>query len=318
MRPRVVVFAYHTIGVRGIKVLQARGAEILLVATHQDNPTETIWFESVAALCAEQAIPVITPESGRDFALNTALFETVAALRPDFIFSFYYRHMLPPELLQLASYGAFNLHGSLLPKYRGRAPVNWAVLHGEAETGVSLHQMTAKPDAGYLIGQIAVPILPDDTAFDVFGKLHVAAEQCLWQTLPALFAGNAVQRPNDLTQGSYFGARKPADGCIDWSQTAQQVYNLYRAVAPPYPGAFTCIGEHTLILARARLLGLTDQAQALQKKHCQDLPCGLTVVGDDIIGICGDGGLLHIRELHHKGKIFPPAKVTALLATQIA
>jgi methionyl-tRNA formyltransferase len=306
--PRVVVFAYHDIGVRCIQVLQARGIDIALVVTHQDNPQETIWFASVAALCTELDIPFITPETGRDASLLAA----VAAVQPDFIFSFYYRHMLPVTLLALAQHGAFNLHGSLLPKYRGRVPVNWAVLHGETETGVSLHQMTAKPDAGYLVAQVAVPILPDDTAHEVFGKLSVAAEQCLWNALPALCAGNAPQLPNDLTQGSYFGGRKPEDGRINWQQSAQQVYNLHRAVAPPYPGAFTTLGEHNLVLVRARLLKHPTQAQI---QHCAKLPCGLTVCGNMVLGICGDRALLHILAIQHHGQNLTPAQCAALLAT---
>ncbi|MFI4940917.1 MAG: formyltransferase family protein, partial [Burkholderiales bacterium] len=156
---RAIVFAYHNIGVRCLKVLLARGVDVALVVSHTDNPAETIWFESVAALCKEQAIPCITPEDPK----SPELLAQVQKLQPDFIFSFYYRHMLPTGLLETAKYGAYNMHGSLLPKYRGRVPVNWAVLHGETETGVTLHEMVAKPDAGAIVAQTAVPILPDDT-----------------------------------------------------------------------------------------------------------------------------------------------------------
>ena len=197
---RAVVFAYHNVGVRCLQVLRARGVEVALVVTHEDNPQETIWFDSVATLCIEAGIPHVTPADPKSPELHAQ----IAALRPDCIFSFYYRHMLPPELLALARQGAFNMHGSLLPKYRGRVPVNWAVLHGETETGATLHEMTAKPDAGAILAQVAVPILPDDTAYEVFGKLTVAAEQALWQTLPAMMAGNAARTPNNLASGSYF------------------------------------------------------------------------------------------------------------------
>ena len=201
---RAVVFAYHSVGVRCLKVLAARDIDVALVVTHQDNPAETIWFESVAALCDEMGIPWITPSD----PATPELHAQVAAARPDFIFSFYYRHMLPASVLALAPRGAYNLHGSLLPKYRGRVPVNWAVLHGEAETGATLHEMTVKPDAGAIIGQTMVPILPDDTAFEVFGKLTVASEQTLWQAVPSLVAGTAPRLANDLSKGSYFGGRK--------------------------------------------------------------------------------------------------------------
>jgi methionyl-tRNA formyltransferase len=293
---RAVVFAYHNVGVRCLKVLAARGIEVALVVTHQDNPAETIWFESVAAACDEAGIPWITPA---DPAAPEVL-QQVQAAQPDFIFSFYYRHMLPLSLLQLAPRGAYNMHGSLLPKYRGRVPVNWAVLHGETETGATLHEMTAKPDAGAIIGQTMVPILPDDTAFEVFGKLTVAAEQTLWTALPGLIDGSAARLANDLSQGSYFGGRKPEDGRIDWSQPAQQVYNLHRAVAPPYPGAWTVVDGRTVVLGRARL-----------SKRKFDLPPGLALIDGELYGICGDGGALAI------GALLDQANGAALDAQQL-
>ena len=238
-----VVFAYHSVGVRCIKTLLARGIKIELVVSHEDNPNETIWFESVADLCVEHGIRCIKPTDPNTPELITQ----IAEIKPNFIFSFYYRKMLSTSILGLAKQGAYNVHGSLLPKYRGRVPVNWAVLHGETETGATLHEMTIKPDAGAIIAQTAVPILPDDTAFEVFGKLTVAAEQTLWNALPAIIAGNPPRILNDLSRGSYFGGRKPEDGRIDWRQSAQQVYNLHRAVAPPYPALLPTLMVNDLL-----------------------------------------------------------------------
>jgi len=302
--PSAVVFAYHSVGVRSIKTLLARGIDIKLVISHEDSATETIWFESVAALCEERGIPRITPENP-----NTPdVIEQIAAIAPDFIFSFYYRNMLSNEVLALAKRGAYNLHGSLLPKYRGRVPVNWAVLHGETETGATLHEMTVKPDAGAIIGQTAVPILPDDTAFEVFAKLTVAAEQTLWKVLPALIAGNASHLPNDLSKGSYFGGRKPEDGRIDWSQSAQQVYNLHRAVAPPYPGAFTDINGKRFVIEKARLINHSAT------KVPANLPQGLSVVDNVVFGVCGDGNAIEILALQHEGKTLDSAALSLLLS----
>jgi methionyl-tRNA formyltransferase len=297
---RAVVFAYHNVGVRCLKVLLARGVEVALVVTHEDNPAETIWFDSVATLCREQGIPCVKPADPK----SPELFAQVQAAQPDFIFSFYYRHMLPVNLLALARHGAYNMHGSLLPKYRGRVPVNWAVLHGETETGATLHEMAAKPDAGAIVAQTSVPILPDDTAYDVFGKLTVAAEQTLWKVLPAMLAGQVPRLPNDLSQGSYFGGRKPEDGRIDWSQPAQAVYNLHRAVAPPYPGAWTKIGDKTFIIGKARL-------SALPKLN---LPPGLAVVDNCIFGVCGDDRALLIHTLLADGKPVSPLELQQILA----
>ena len=231
---RAVVFAYHNVGVRCLSVLLAHGIEVALVVTHRDNPEESIWFDSVSELAALHQVPCITPDDPND----PAIVARIAALSPDLIFSFYYRLMLKAPLLAIPTGGAWNMHGSLLPKYRGRVPVNWAVLKGERETGATLHRMLEKPDAGGIVAQQAVPILPDDTAMEVFLKVTVAAEMALDGILPRLVAGNAAEWPQDLSLGSYFGGRKPEDGRIDWRQPAQVIHNLVRAVAPPYPGAF--------------------------------------------------------------------------------
>ncbi|MCX7180111.1 MAG: formyltransferase [Proteobacteria bacterium] len=279
---RAVVFAYHNVGVRCLSVLLAHGVDVALVVTHQDNPNETIWFDSVAGLAALHEIPCITPDDPNEPTVTAR----INKLQPDFIFSFYYRLMLKPALLNLARRGAYNMHGSLLPKYRGRVPVNWAVLHGERETGATLHRMLEKPDAGALLVQQAVPILADDTAFEVFQKVTVAAEMALDRVLPALLAGSAKERQQDLSQGSYFGGRKAEDGRIDWQQSAQAIHNLVRAVAPPYPGAF-CDTPH----GRLRVL------KTLLPKHPQasrSADSGLYSEHNKLLAVCGDGGVLQL------------------------
>ena len=139
-----IVFAYHNVGVRCLSVLLAHGVKVPLVVTHTDNPNENIWFDSVATLAREHGIPVITPDDPN----LPEIIAQIAALQPDFIFSFYYRNMLKAALLNIPKRGALNMHGSLLPKYRGRVPVNWAIIKGETETGSTLHYMTEKPDNG--------------------------------------------------------------------------------------------------------------------------------------------------------------------------
>ncbi len=247
---RAVVFAYHDVGVRCLSVLLAHGIEVALVVTHADDPNETIWFESVAKLAAHNDIACETPHSPN----SPEFVARVAALAPDFIFSFYYRQMICAALLATAARGAYNMHGSLLPDYRGRAPVNWAVLHGERRTGATLHRMIEKPDAGDIVVRQAVPILPDDSAGEVFAKVTVAAEMALDAVLPALLAGTAEHQPQDLSRGRYFSGRKPEDGRIDWSAPAGEIHNLVRAVAPPYPGAFSDSGGRRLRVLKSRLL----------------------------------------------------------------
>ncbi|MFZ1547400.1 MAG: formyltransferase [Candidatus Nitrotoga sp.] len=278
---RVVAFAYHNVGVRCLSVLLAYGMEVALVVTHRDNPKENIWFASVAELAALHGIPVITPDNPN----TEKVLEQIRALQPDFLFSFYYREMFKRELLEIPKYGALNMHGSLLPKYRGRVPVNWAIINGETETGATLHYMTEKPDNGAVLAQQAVPILPDDTAFDVFQKVTVAAEIALNACLPALLAGSAKSVTQDLSQGAYFGGRKPEDGIIDWSQDARSIHNLVRAVAPPYPGASTqLLGKPMRILqTQVTTCIATGETQAFYVKEGK------------AYAICGQGVLRVVR-----------------------
>ena len=273
-----VVFAYHNVGVRCLRVLLARGVRVGLVVTHADNPRENIWFGSVAGVAAEQRIPCITPEDPN----APDVVARIAALQPDFLFSFYYRLMLKAPLLAIPRAGALNMHGSLLPRYHGRVPVNWAIIHGETATGATLHYMTEKPDNGDIVGQTAVPILPDDTAAEVFDKVTVAAELTLYHALPGLVAGTAPRIRQDLRQGGYFGGRKPEDGRIDWSLPAVRIHNLVRAVAPPYPGAFCEAGGGRLVVRRSRV---ADAAAPIAAAP------GLRVADGRLVADCGAGTL---------------------------
>ncbi|WP_153116401.1 formyltransferase [Rhodocyclus tenuis] len=302
---RAVVFAYHSVGARCLSTLLAHGVEVALLVTHEDAADENIWFESVAAVAARHDIPTITPAD----ANTPELLARIAALQPDFIFSFYYRKMLGTPLLALAARGAYNMHGSLLPKYRGRAPVNWAVLHGETETGASLHEMLAKPDAGRVVAQQRVPILPDDTAFEVFNKVTVAAELALDAVLPALLAGTAPHFEQNLAQGGYFGGRKPADGRIDWTQPAAVVHNLVRAVAPPYPGAFFEIDGVRLIVGRSQLA---------PPRQPRSAGAGIYVEDARFFADCADGRVLRLLSLTLDGQELSPAAFVSRFGETLA
>ena len=240
---KLVVCAYHNVGYRCIEELLRQGAEISLIFTHEDSPTEQIWFSSVRELAEKNRIPYLT--SSINEPENR---EWVRQIAPDFLLSFYYRNMIKPELLEIPARGALNLHGSWLPKYRGRVPVNWAVINGESETGATLHYMVAKPDAGDIVDQEKVGIAFTDTAHDVFGKVNEAAVTVLRRAWPRLVDGSADRIPMDLAAGSYFGGRKPEDGRIDWNKSAAQIYNLIRGVTHPYPGAFTELNGMKLLI----------------------------------------------------------------------
>lgn len=279
---RAVVFAYHNVGYRCLSVLLAHGVDVVLVVTHRDNPQENIWFDSVQKLAELHGIATITPDNPN----TPEIAAQIAELQPDFFFSFYYREMLKAPLLAIPTRGALNMHGSLLPKYRGRVPVNWAIIRGESETGATLHYMTEKPDNGDIVAQQSVPILPNDTAHEVFQKVTVAAEIALDSVLPALLAGQAQAVKQDLSLGAYFGGRKAEDGVIDWSQSAAAIHNLVRAVAPPYPGAMTQVMGKPL-----RIL----QTLAINCTAAEIEPPAFYVKESQAYAICGSGVLRVIR-----------------------
>ncbi|HEQ1856632.1 TPA: bifunctional UDP-4-amino-4-deoxy-L-arabinose formyltransferase/UDP-glucuronic acid oxidase ArnA [Providencia alcalifaciens] len=273
---KAIVFAYHDIGCVGIKALEKAGFDIQAVFTHTDDPNENHFYSSVARVSADMELPVFAPEN-----VNHPLWiERIREMKPDVIFSFYYRDMLSEELLALAPKGAFNLHGSLLPKYRGRAPINWALLNGESETGVTLHKMVAKADAGDIVAQEKVAITDTDTALTLHAKVREAAEVLLDKTLPLIEAGSYKTVAQDESQASYFGRRCADDGQIDWNRSAKEINCLIRAVTEPYPGAFTYLGARKMVVWRARVLD-DNQGKA----------AGTVLSSDPLRIACGQGAL---------------------------
>jgi methionyl-tRNA formyltransferase len=282
---RAVVFAYSEVGVRCLRELLAQDVHVPLVFTHADDPGENRWFGSVRELADSHGLKVVTPDDPN----SLAWIAEGRRARPDFVFSLYYRHMLNAAWLALPKRGALNMHGSLLPKYRGRAPVHWAIIRGETMTGASLHYMLEKPDAGALVDQQPVAILENDTALAVSLKVAEAAQLVLKRSLPKLIAGSAAARPMDLAQGSYFGRRRPEDGRIDWRADARTIHNLVRAVAPPFPGAFTEAGGVGFEVWETRLDGEPI-------RHPEQAPC-LYSADDQWFADCVDGHRLRILTL---------------------
>ncbi|QQN36559.1 bifunctional UDP-4-amino-4-deoxy-L-arabinose formyltransferase/UDP-glucuronic acid oxidase ArnA [Rahnella aceris] len=273
---KAIVFAYHDIGCVGLQALVDAGYDVQAVFTHTDSPNENQFFSSVARQGAELNLPVYAPED-----VNHPLWvDRIRALQPDIIFSFYYRNMLSEEILSLAPQGGFNLHGSLLPRYRGRAPVNWALLNGETETGVTLHKMVKRPDAGDIVGQRKVAITGDDTALKLHAKVREAAKALLTDVLPEMKAGNITLTAQDESQASYFGRRTAADGEIHWHKSATEINNLIRAVTEPYPGAFSYLGQRKLTIWRALPLATQHDKQP-----------GTVLSSDPLTIACGEGAL---------------------------
>jgi methionyl-tRNA formyltransferase len=251
---RIIFMGYHNIGYACLEALielsREFGDEIVAVVTHADDPQENIWFASVRQLAFENHLPVYQPADPNDPAFVAAM----QALQPDWLFSCYYRHMLKQPVLDLPRLGALNLHGSLLPRYRGRCPVNWVLVHGETETGITLHYMVAKADQGDIVGFRRVPITFEDTALTLFAKMTAAAPELMREAYPLLRAGTAPRLTQDHVRASYYGGRTPKDGLIDWRHSALNTYNLVRAVTHPYPGAFTFFQGRKLLVWAGQIM----------------------------------------------------------------
>jgi methionyl-tRNA formyltransferase len=301
---RAVVFAYSEVGVRCLRELLDQEIRVPLVFTHADDPGESRWFGSVKELAETHGLKVAMPDDPN----SVEWLAEGRRARPDFVFSFYYRHMLNAAWLALPKRGALNMHGSLLPKYRGRAPVHWAIIRGETVTGASLHYMLEKPDAGALVDQQPVPIGENDTALEVSQRVAEAAQTVLRRSLPKLIAGSASARPLDLAQGSYFGRRRPEDGRIDWHAGSRAIHDLVRAVAPPFPGAFTFVNGQRLEVWETRV----DDHPAL---HPARKPCLYAEEGRWYAD-CADGKRLEIARLAVGGELVWPHAAPGMFSAQ--
>jgi methionyl-tRNA formyltransferase len=298
-KPRILFFGYSEVGFTCLDLLLARGDNVVALITHEDNPNEKIWFKTPAAAAREHGVPVYTPEK-----VNTPEWlEQIATLRPDLILSVYYRNMISSKLLALAPLGAFNLHGSLLPTYRGRAPINWAVLHGEPRIGMTLHRMVKAPDAGPIVDQEGVEIGPRDTAEQAFRKVLPCARRVIERQIDALLAGTAKETPQDDAQATYFGGRKPADGRIVWTQTSRQIFNLIRAVTDPYPGAFTEVGS-----ARLMVWWAESDSPATRALYAETNRPGEILSVDPLVVATSDGAL-ELTRVEWRGMPVPALRI---------
>lgn len=304
---RIVFMGTPDFAVPSLEILLNHGYDIPAVVTAPDKPggRQGVQESAVKKFAVSRGLRVLQPEKLK----NPAFLEELRACRADLQVVVAFR-MLPEVVWAMPPLGTLNLHGSLLPKYRGRVPVNWAVIRGERETGATLHEMVAKPDAGRIAGQEAVPIGENDTAADVFARVTDAAGRVLAKALPGLLAGTLPLVPQDLAAGSYFGGRKPADGRIDWSKPAREIHDLVRGVAPPYPGAFTALDGEP-----ARVLG--SRWTTVPGGLPGDAPAGALAVREGRAWARGgDGHWLEILALEVAGVAAPPEALASRFAAR--
>ena len=256
MRGRCVFFGYHTFGARALAGLLGVGAHVAGVVTHPDDPGEGDWFESVTDVARAHAVPVIAPPTPNTPDVAAWL----ASLDAEVFVSVWYRRLLGDALLRMPRVAAVNLHGSLLPAYRGRAPLNWVLVNGERVTGVTLHHMTPEADAGDIVAQVPIEIAPDDTALTLYGRLVKTGVDLLLEWYPAVLDGTAPRRAQDHARATVVGRRRAEDGRVSWTWPAHRIADMIRAVTHPYPGAFVGDGAARLVLWEGTVEAKADPA----------------------------------------------------------
>lgn len=245
---RVLFFGNHDVGIAALETLLA-STEVVGVVAHPIDPEEGIRYASVYDFAQQEKLNVIRGK-GKDLKV----FEFAEAIKPDLIWVTDYRYIIPCELIGVAFRGAVNLHPSLLPKYRGRAPINWAILYGETEIGLTAHFIDEGVDSGDIIEQIPISLSVNEDVGDALFALMPLYRSITKKVISYFEQNNVPRRPQDIVQGSIFPARTPKDGQIDWSKSAVEIRNLIRAVSRPYPGAFCDFHGETIHIWKAAVV----------------------------------------------------------------
>ena len=256
---RVVFFGCTEISYHCLKELLRLKAEIAGIFTtpqnikisYAKNGVKIFTHRSFAALGKKNNIPVIVLKNGMKGANEAA-----AKLNPDIILVAGWYYMIPDEILKVPKYGCLGLHASLLPKYSGNAPVNWAIINGEKKTGITLFYFARGVDNGDIVGQRAFKIGKNDDCKTVYDKAMQAGVLLLRKYIPLLEKGKAPRYSQDEKKRTVFPARSPKDGLVDWNQGSKKIYDWIRAQTSPYPGAFTFLKGKKVIIWKAKLTNI--------------------------------------------------------------
>jgi len=246
---RVVYLGSQEIGARCLQVVLDQGHEVVGVGTFEPGDHET-WQDDVARIARERGLPRIR---GRRFRTRRAV-EELRDLAPDILFAIGWRWILPDSVLAIPAKGCLGIHGSLLPRGRGFAPVNWALLRDEPRTGPTLFYFDDGTDTGDIVGQAPFDLTDDDDAATVRNRLADASVALLAGHLPGLAAGTAPRVAQPKGGATYGPRRRPEDGVIDWGQGPRELFNWVRGLTRPYPGAFAFLGGREVRIWKVRPL----------------------------------------------------------------
>lgn len=265
------------------------GHEVVGVVTQPDKPVgrkQVLTPPAVKVMAQEHGIPVFQPERIRDD------YKQVIDWEPDLIITCAYGQIIPKVLLDFPRFGAINVHASLLPKYRGGAPIQWAIINGEKETGITIMYMAEKMDAGDIISQERIPIEPTDTAGSLHDKLSRLGAKLLMETLPSIEQGTNPSIPQDESQVTYAWNIKKEDERIDWTKDAEGVVDHIRGLNP-FPGAYTLIDGQRFKLYQGVVMAQTV---------CEASGTIVDIATDGVIVATGNKGCIKIIEGQLSGR----------------
>lgn len=246
---RVVVFGYGTLAAAAVTALGSAGAHVIAVVAPSNRSGDDVDFIKQFARTA--GIPVLVQPPRKAIA---PFVQDLKRLDPDVIVVWSYPMILPRDVIEVPREGTVNVHGGLLPEYRGGHVMQWAIINGEPETGVALHYMDEGIDTGPIIAQRRFPIEPDDDAATVREKLKESGTALLTQWWSAISQGQAPKEKQNEATAKYYRLRTIDDGLINWDASGTEVCNLVRALVRPWPGAFTILNEKKLVIWKCRLL----------------------------------------------------------------
>ncbi len=289
---RIVFMGTPAFAVPSLERLIADGYEVVGVFTQPDKPKNRgmkLAPSPVKACAQAHGLPVFQPVS---FRKEPEALEVLNGLAPDLTVVAAYGQILPQPALDAAKLGSINVHSSLLPRYRGAAPINWAILNGEEETGVTIQKMALALDAGDVISQARTPIRPDETAEQLYDRLAVLGAQLLGETIPRLADGTAQFIPQDTALSSYAPRLGRELSPIDWNRPAREIHNQVRGLLP-WPGASADLGGTRFKIFAVEETGVDTGAEP-----------GTILAADErgILVACGDGKALRVVELQAPGK----------------
>ena len=246
---RVIVFGYGELGVAAIEALASAGAHIQAVVVPSNRTGDDVEFIKSYARNHGLQLLIQPPRKTVEPFVGE-----LRRIDPDLILVWSYPMILPRSVIEVPHLGSINVHGGLLPQYRGGHVMQWAIIKGESETGVAVHYMDEGIDTGPIVAQEHFPIESDDDALTVRQKLRVTGVRLLKAWWPAIAEGRAPRDKQDESKARYYPLRTSDDGVIDWGASSYDIHNLVRALVRPWPGAFTFVENEKLIVWKSRIL----------------------------------------------------------------